>query len=236
MIDIHAHFLPGMDDGAASVNESVKMLCDAYNQGVTVCAGTSHIVLHGEKSIDSFLKKRQDAVFELEKALAENDISVPKLLYGAEIFIDNDISEYSGLERLCLTGTPLLLVELSTQTYNPDYAEWLYSITLKGIVPVIAHIERYPYIQELLSELDSVNVVCQMNAKTIIKNNWFKFLLKLYHDEKSILVASDMHNLGMRKCFMEKSYNKVKNYYSQDVADDIFERTAAKLIGIDVNK
>lgn len=231
MIDLHAHFLPGMDDGAKNVDESISMLNDAYRQGVTVCAGTSHIVLHGEGSIETFLKKRDNAIVGLEKSLEDSGVGVPKLLYGAEIYLDNDILGYNGIEKLCLTDTNLLLVEFSTKAYDPEYAEWLYSLTLKGIVPVIAHIERYPYINELLNELDTVNVVYQTNAKTILKKSWFKFILGLYYNEKAILVSSDMHNIGLRKSYMKKAYDKVCKYYSQEVADDIFERNAAKLIG-----
>ncbi len=230
MIDLHTHFLPGIDDGSKSVDESVSMLVDAYKQGVTVCAGTSHVVLHGTQCIDSFLEKRDASVITLEKALADKGAVVPKLLYGAEIFLDNDISEYAGLEKLCITNTNLLLVELSTKSYIPDYSEWIYLLTLKGIVPVIAHIERYPYISELINELDAVKVVYQTNAKTTMKSNWLKRILSLNYNERNVLVASDMHNMGLRKSCMKKAYDKVCKHYGKDVADDLFENNAAKLI------
>ncbi len=236
MIDLHAHFLPGIDDGSKTVDESIAMLDDAYKQGVTVCAGTSHIVLHGEGCIESFLKKRNNAIADLEKSLEYSGCVVPKLIYGAEIFLDNDISKYNGIEKLCLNGTTLLLVELPTKAYTPEYAEWLYSLTLKGIVPIIAHIERYSYINELLNELDMVNVVYQTNAKSVMKNSWSKFVFELYYSGKAIVVSSDMHNMGLRKSYMNKAYDKVCKHYSQAVADDIFERNAAKIIGFDLSK
>ena len=230
MIDLHTHFLPEIDDGAKDVDESIAMLVDAYKQGVTVCAGTSHVVLHGTQCIDSFLEKRDAAVAVLQRALVDRGTIVPKLLYGAEVFLDNDISEYDGLEKLCITGTNLLLVELSTKEYIPDYSEWIYSLTLKGIVPVIAHIERYPYISDLINELELVNVVYQTNAKFIIKNSWFKYILELYYNERNVFVSSDMHNMGLRKSCMKKAYDKVCKHYSKEVADDLFENNAAKLI------
>ena len=231
MIDLHTHFLPGIDDGAKNVDESIAMLEEAYKQGVTFCAGTSHVVLHGESCIDAFLKKRDYAVSCLENALLDQKSIAPKLLYGAEIFLDNDITEYTGLEKLCLTNTNLLLVEFPTGFYNPEYAEWLYLLTLKGITPVIAHIERYSYINEFLNELDLVNVVYQTNAKTVMKSSWAKFVLELYCKEKKILVASDMHNMGLRKSCMKKAYNKVCKHYNKIIADDLFEKNAAELIG-----
>lgn len=229
MIDIHSHFLPRIDDGPRYVDESVAMLEDAYLQGVTICAGTSHISLHGEDDIEAFLKRRGESIQLLEGALANNNV-VPKLLYGAEVFLDNDISKFDGVEDLCISGTNFLLVELSTVKYNPNYAEWLYLLNLKGIVPILAHIERYSYIKELLGELEAVNVVYQMNARPLLKNKWFKFLLDLYYDEKTVIVSSDMHNMGMRKSCIKKVYDKVSNHFSQRVADDVFEKTAAALL------
>lgn len=234
MIDVHSHFLPQIDDGPRQVNESIAMLGDSYQQGVTVCAGTSHLVLHREGSIELFLEQRDNAIVSLEKALEDIGTVVPKLLYGAEVLLDNDISKFDGLKRLCISGTNLLLVELPTKKYNQNYAEWLYLLNLKGIVPIIAHIERYSYIKVLLEELESVNVVYQINAKTILKNKWFKFLLNLYYHEKSVLVSSDMHNMGTRKSCIKKAYDKVCKHYSKHIADDIFEKNAAKLIGLDL--
>ena len=83
-----------------------------------------------------------------------------------------------------------------------------------------------------LSELEAVNVVYQTNAKATIKNSWFKFILSLYYNEKSVVVSSDMHNVGLRKSYMKKAYDKVCKHYSQEVAGDIFERNAAKLISL----
>jgi protein-tyrosine phosphatase len=230
MIDIHAHFLSGMDDGAKTVDESIAMLDDVYKQGVTLCAGTSHLVLHKEECIESFIKRRDNAIALLEKALCNSNTAVPKLFYGAEIYLDNDISEFDGLEKLCLTDTNLLLVEFPVKVYKPEYSEWIYSLTLRGIVPVIAHIERYPYVNELINELDSVNVVYQTNAKAVIKNSWFKRILELYCNGRYVVVSSDMHNIGLRKSYMKKAYDKVCKHYSKEVADDLFENNAAKLI------
>ncbi len=236
MVDIHSHFLPQIDDGPRHVNESVAMLADSYLQGVTVCVSTSHIILHGEEDIETFLKKREMSVKLLEDSLAKSDVVVPKLLYGAEVFLDNDISKFNEFKKICISGTNLLLVELSTRKYNPNYAEWLYLLNLKGSVPILAHIERYPYVKELLADLEAINVVYQMNARAVLRNKWFKYLLDLYYDGKAVVISSDMHNMGMRSSCMKKAYDKVCNYYSQDVADDIFERNAEKILGLEFNK
>ena len=169
IIDIHSHVLPKLDDGARNANESITMLVDSKNQGVEVCVATPHIAVHRPESIKRFLENREKSVQHLNSRLGDMSDKIPKLLLGAEIFLDNDISQYEGLESLCIENTRCLLIELSPFGYNPRYTEWLYSLTMKGFLPIIAHIERYPYASQLFAELDGIEVVYQMNAKSMLK-------------------------------------------------------------------
>jgi len=164
MIDLHSHFLPGIDDGAKDRKDSLRMLAEAFRQGVMLCAGTPHAIVHTNEEINVFLYKRQQSIDVLLNGPMPE--TIPNLIYGAEIFLDNDISQYPDIKKLCIGNSNLLLVELSTQKYNPEYAEWLYSLSLVGIVPIIAHIERYPYFEEFSAELGDINIVFQMNCKT----------------------------------------------------------------------
>ena len=59
MIDLHSHFLPDIDDGAKSVEESITMLSNSFLQGVGVCVATPHCILHHENSIKTFLQHRE---------------------------------------------------------------------------------------------------------------------------------------------------------------------------------
>ncbi|MBR5314225.1 MAG: hypothetical protein IKU45_02285 [Clostridia bacterium] len=229
MIDLHSHFLPKIDDGARSVNESISMLEDSKKQGVNLCVATPHIAIHREESIDNFLAKRDKSVALLKEKIKELKADVPEIAYGAEIFLDNDISSYKKLEKLCIADTKILLIELSPMAYNPLYAEWLYSLTLKGFVPVVAHIERYPYISEFMAELDGVEVIYQMNAKSLLKNKWRKFLAELYENGKRVVVASDMHNMGFRKCMLEKAKAKFEKHHT-DIVQDVFYAVPQSLI------
>lgn len=231
-IDIHSHFLPKLDDGAKSENESVMMLNDSKKQGVEVCVATPHIAIHHAKSITHFLFNREKSIECLKTKIRETKKEVPLLLLGAEIFLDNDISQYEDISKLCIENTRCLLVELSPLGYNPRYTEWIYSLTMKGYLPIIAHIERYPYIQELFRDLDGVDVVYQMNAKAILKRKWRSFLVSNYEiNERKIVVASDMHNLSLRKCLLGKAREKLeKNHLA--IAQEAFYEIPKKLLGI----
>ncbi len=228
MIDIHSHFLPEIDDGAKNVSESIAMLVDSKKQGVEMCVGTSHVTVHSENSIDKFLEKRKNSIEILEKRIEKEKCEIPKLLYGAEVFLDNDISLYEDISKLCMGDTNYILVELSPLGYYPLYAEWLYSLTLKGFKPIVAHVERYPYLEQFLSELDGIDIICQMNAKSILKRAKRNQLLDLYERGKKIIVSSDMHNMHLRKCLMKKAKEKLQKHHP-DIAENVFINNAKEI-------
>lgn len=221
VIDLHSHFLPEIDDGAKNVNESLAMLCESKKQGVELCVGTPHITVHRNQSISSFIDLRSKSVAILEEKLKGFEKDVPKLIYGAEIFLDNDISVYEDISKLCIEDTNCMLVELSPLAYNRQYTEWLYSLTMKGFLPIVAHIERYPYINEFLSELDGVNVIYQMNAKSLLKKSRRKFLVSRVEEGYSIIVASDMHNTKLRRCRLQDAMDKLKKSHP-DIVQSAF--------------
>ncbi len=221
MIDIHSHFLPGIDDGAKSIEESLLMLQNSFDQGITVCVATPHVFLHSSQAVTCFLEKREKSIKLLSGALNKSSEDYPRMVYGAEVFLDNDISVYRGIEHLCITGTNYLLVELSTTKYHPKYHEWLYSLNMKNIVPIIAHIERYSYFDKLMSDLEGVRVVYQINAKTVLSGGGRALLIALCERAERVLIASDMHNMGLRKSCMKKAYDKLKKYYPK-LTEDVF--------------
>ena len=231
MIDFHAHFLPEIDDGAKDVAESIKMLKDSFAQGVEICVGTPHAAVHSNDSIGLFLEKRERSIAMLEKALEEEKSEIPRLYYGAEVFLDNPIAEYENIGKLCLADTNCLLVELSVGEYNPNYSEWLYSLTVKGIVPIIAHVERYPYLEELTVDLNGVNVFYQINANTVIHRNGRSLLEKQLMDAGGVVISSDMHNTAKRKTQMKKAFDKV-NKSMPEIAFEVFEKTPKSILGL----
>ncbi len=231
MIDIHSHFLPEIDDGAKSVSESIAMLVDSKKQGVEICIGTSHVTVHSDNGITKFLEKRKNSIEILEKRIAKDKCDVPELLYGAEVFLDNDVSLYDDISKLCIANTNYILVELSPLGYYPLYTEWLYSLTMKGFKPIVAHVERYPYLEQFLSELDGIDIICQMNARSILKRAKRSQLLDLYERGKKVIVSSDMHNMRLRKCLMKKAKENLQKKYP-DIAENVFVNNAKEIFNI----
>ena len=231
MIDIHSHCLPALDDGAKNVSESIDMLTDSYSQGVERCVCTPHANVHRDDDILRHIDKRNQSIELLKQGTADKKILIPELHYGFEVFIDNDISVYSDIEKMCIDDTKCMLVELSYTKYNEYYPEWLYSLSVKGITPILAHVERYQYFDRLFEELDGFKVIYQINASTLMTSQGKKLLNKLYQSGSTVVGGSDMHNMLFRRSKIAKAYKKVEKIDSE-IAQDIFYNNAKRILGI----
>lgn len=145
MTDLHCHILPGMDDGAKDTAVSLELLHREYEDGVRNIAFTSHF--NSERTtVDAFTAKRQAAFEQLTAALEGQPMQFDFKL-GAEVFFSPGLCELDT-RALCMGDTAYLLLEFPT-THKPHFIrQTLYNLQQQGIVPLIAHIERYPYVLE----------------------------------------------------------------------------------------
>ena len=231
MIDFHSHVLPGIDDGAKKTSESLKMLSDAYNQGVRICALTPHFVLHKNADIDVFLRRRQEKFAELSAAIRESRMSLPHIRLGAEIFMDNNINAYPDLSRLCIEGSRCILVEFPTEKYDPYWGDWLHSLSLKGYIPIIAHFDRYTHREAMLADFAGVSTVYQLNASRMFSFSGRRLLSVLLGRNVPVIFSSDMHNTTERPCNMKEAFRKARQKFPHN-AEALFSGHARKLLGI----
>lgn len=230
MIDLHAHFLPETDDGAKNAEMSIKMLEDSFSQGVKICAATPHCVIHKEGDIDRFLERRQRSFNTLMSEIESKDVKHPEILLGAEVYFDNDINAYKGIERLCIGETSHILIEFGARTNYRLCADWIHSLILKGIHPMIAHIDRYPDYENILAEFNGMDLIYQINAARFLSVFGRRKIRKLLQYNNKYLVSSDMHDTQIRKCNILPAYNKAQKKFT-DFAEDLFENNAKKLLG-----
>ena len=112
--DYHSHILPNIDDGSDSIKTSLKMIKMMKQQGIGIIVATPHFYMHREASLDSYLVKRQNAYEKLMSA----DPAVKDIHIGAEVAIEKGISVLGELEKLCISGTRLILLEPPFTQYN----------------------------------------------------------------------------------------------------------------------
>lgn len=215
MIDFHSHILPSMDDGSKNEQESLDLLGELKSQGVTKVVATPHFYANGE-SVSEFLLRRQNSLKKIEPALNNN---FPEVILGAEVRYYEGISRLEDLKKLCITGTELLLLEMPAMKWTDFVLKELFSLTSKGnITIVLAHVERYIFLQPKSVYLDLLNssVLMQVNAGFI--NGFFtrRKALKLLSSGMVHFLGTDCHNTSDRAPEMKRAVDCITKNLGED--------------------
>ncbi|WP_295218785.1 CpsB/CapC family capsule biosynthesis tyrosine phosphatase [Ruminococcus sp.] len=140
LTDCHNHILPEMDDGSKSVEMSVNMLQMMQKQGITRVLATPHFYCHREKSVASYLERRQR---KFEKLMEANP-PISNILLGAEVAIEKGLCDTPEIEKLAIEGTDLILLELPYAPYQDWMEEEIDNIAMTyHLTPILAHVHRY---------------------------------------------------------------------------------------------
>ncbi|MDR0920963.1 MAG: tyrosine protein phosphatase [Lactobacillales bacterium] len=231
MIDLHCHILPGVDDGAQTLDDSLKMAKKAAKDGITHILCTPH---HNMKYSNP-KEKVLVAVSDLQKELDEENIPIT-LFEGQEVRIHHQLMDEIDSDVILFADVNdrYLMLEFPT-AHIPEYTDKMLSDMLeRGIVPVIVHPERYTEIQEnpnLLVNYLNMGCLAQVTAPSVVGKYGSK-VKKLSHllikNNLVQMVASDAHRLGDRNFYLkeafkviEKKYGDEKTQYFTDVARSV---------------
>jgi protein-tyrosine phosphatase len=206
MIDLHAHVLPGIDDGPASIDAALELLRAMVEDGVRIVAATPHVR-------DDFPTTPQQitaALSALTGAARAEGLEI-EVLPGAEIAVDRLRSAiHDGtLPAFALAGNPrYLLVEFPYYGWPLDLEDLLRTLGLSGIRPVLAHPERNPAVQTdpaRVVPLVRDGALIQLTASSLVGQSGTRVRRTAFHllDERlAHLVGSDSHGASTRRASM----------------------------------
>lgn len=167
MIDIHSHIIPGIDDGSRSMEMTLEMLRTAEQCGINEVFATPHYLLeYGEAKINEV----KEYVKNINEILKEENINI-KIYSGQEVyFTENIISDYIAGNIGTLNDSRYMLIEFDMRKLEENIIDYLYELQIKGITPIIAHVERYKYIMqkpELINRFIGEGYLFQLNSGSI---------------------------------------------------------------------
>lgn len=233
MIDIHNHILFGLDDGAKTVEDSLKLIKEEISKGVSHIILTPHYKKRGGETDLSKIKENFSVLLEKVK----NEQLNVEIFLGNEVYFDSDF--YDSLKNQSfnsLANSNYVLLEFSMLNTPDNIPEICYEIKLKGYIPIIAHVERYECFfdnEKLLLSVLNEGAHLQVNATTVINKeskDSCKFVKFLLDNELISFVASDMHNLTNRAFYLNEAYNFVAKKYDKNYADKIFKLNQQNII------
>ncbi|GKX67446.1 tyrosine-protein phosphatase [Inconstantimicrobium mannanitabidum] len=151
MIDTHSHVLPGIDDGAKSVDITLEMLKHAEQDGVKKIVATPHYCL---EYAEAPYQQVKDLTVQINNLCKQEGINI-EIYHGQEVFFSEDIIEdYKSGIIGTINDSKYMLIEFPVTKFPKETFELLYELQLKGIVPIIAHPERYNTFIEKPSEIN----------------------------------------------------------------------------------
>ena len=232
MTDLHCHILPGMDDGAKDTAVSLELLRREYEDGVRNIAFTSHF--NSERTtVEAFTEKRQTAFEQLTAALEGQPMQFDFKL-GAEVFFSPGLCELDT-RALCMGDTAYLLLEFPT-THKPHFIQQtLYNLQQQGIVPLIAHIERYPYVLEdptLLYDWVAAGAYAQINVGALLEPKLCKKLCKFIQWGLVHVISTDTHSPDKRPPHMAQGVQQLEKLLGKETAARIV-RNGEGLVSFD---
>jgi protein-tyrosine phosphatase len=229
MIDIHNHIVYGVDDGSQSLDQSLRMICEAGRLGIKVIVATPHI---------------RDQTFNHEK-LQENFENLSRkasdygiiLKLGCEAYIHPDIvALYKSKKILTLGNSRHILIEFPFNQLPLYVNDLLYRLQLEGTAVVIAHPERYRYFVDdfnlFLRFLDA-GCLMQLDAASIIGKHGShvkSFCKKVLKLKKAHFVASDAHCTEHYRDWYLKSMKKVQQWTGEEYTEALYFKNAARIL------
>lgn len=235
MIDLHCHILPGVDDGAATPEESCRMAQMAADNGVTALVATPHCNLPGWR--ENYLSRElRDRFLDLARLIKEREIPL-RLHTGAEVFVTSEVPRLIREKKLLtLAGSRYLLVEFDFEESGVFAERMLDAIRAEGLIPVVAHPERYAFVQEdphCLHRWTRKGFVLQLNKGSLLgafgrraRQTAFWCL-----DEGCVhLIGSDAHSPYRRTPRLSEAWDLVADYAIPEIADFLLQENPERIL------
>lgn len=222
MVDIHCHILPGLDDGAPTLETAVQMAEIAIADGVTHIVGTPHANARYQFDPD-LIRRRRD---ELQAAVGERLL----LATGCDFHLSFENLEQIQAEpdRFTINQKRYLLVEFAEFSIPPQMDDTLHHLQLLGLLPIITHPERNRLIRshpERLRGWLHQGCYVQVTAQALLGqfgDSARKYVEEWLDEEMIHFVASDAHDTEHRPPLLAKAYKTVASRCGLPRAEALF--------------
>lgn len=231
LIDMHTHILPHIDDGASNLSEAQNMIETLYNQNTITAVCTPHFN-PVTTTIEQFAMKRNEA----SNLIKDSKI---KLIQGSETVLHDYLFYYSDLNELCIENTNYILIELP---FIKKWPKTIYSLIKRlimyfDIIPIIAHIERYPPTmknKKNIQRLRDLGCIIQVNTTTVLNERNNKRVLNYIKENYVDVLGSDCHNMTLRTPILKEAYEKIEKELGEEYCKNLIFNAWCIVKGMDI--
>lgn len=229
MIDLHSHILPEQDDGAQSLEDSLAMARMAVDSGISAMVATPHCM-------DNRSREVYAAWQLLREALEESGIPL-RLFLGMEIFGTPDTARLLREKKLfTINGSRYPLIEFSFQGSGEEQSRILQSVCRAGYRPVVAHPERYSYVQldpSIINKWFRMGCLFQVNRGSLLGRfgrQEQETAIELVERGFATVIASDAHSARFRTPWMADVWEALSEEVSPLCARTLLRDNPKKII------
>ena len=235
MIDIHAHILPGIDDGAETLKEAAQMCRIAAADGIQVVVATPH------QRHEQWLNTDRGKLERLLKQVQSEVGASPRLVLGAEISVGSEL--LTELERpgkgnlIPLAGSRYLLLELDSMGIGADPLGLTHELLIEGWVPIFSHVERFRWLADdldLMERLAKRGALFQVTALSVTGDfgGTLQACTRALLDAGLVhFVASDMHHpVWRRPPGLGRAYREIASRWGEGLAHRLTKVNPAAVI------
>ena len=234
MIDIHSHILFDIDDGAETLEDSVKLCRDAADNGVKLITATPHFFDHSH--IRSFVSERNHKISVLREILDEEDMPI-SVAAGSELFLNDKVFSAGDLDALTINGSRYMLCEFPLGPFDIDRAPlWIDELISRGYTPIVAHPERYIEFHRnlyIIDELLDREVVFQVNIDSLTGKNGEepqKMAVDMVMRKIALLIGSDAHDTEYRHTRLREKFKDLPEFIDERILLDCMDKNAKAIL------
>lgn len=238
MIDFHNHIIPNLDDGPESLESSLKMIEKAYHDGFTTIVNTVHLDHPTVKVSKEQILNYHILSKNLEKECIKMKLPIT-IISCAEVYFSEKTYDRCFMNNV-LINNKYILIELNVGLLPVGLKRTLFNMQIKNITPIIAHPERYIYVQKnykILNSLVQKGAIIQLNAKSFfsknkLERNTVRNIIEsgLFH-----LIGSDAHNHGNRNFHLKECYDFISANYGEKYTLKIIKNSENLIKGGQIN-
>ena len=226
IFDIHSHILPAVDDGARDIDEALQLLEMMKENGITDIIATPHFYADSD-NFDEY-KLRTEEAYKVLCSATESK-ALPHIYLGCEVLYFRYIGTCEHITNFCLNGSNYLLLELTDGCITDSFFEDIAILKNKlGIIPIIAHIERYykaPSFRKLLKFVKSENIPTQVNASSLFSPYYKRITEKLIKKGYVNFLATDSHSIDIRPPQMKNALKHIAEKLGEEYANGLIRNS-----------
>jgi protein-tyrosine phosphatase len=204
MIDLHGHYLPGVDDGAGNMDAALAMLRHAQDDGIETAAVTPHA--GGALSLVKEFSGLRRQWADFSAAVKKSDLRIT-VVSGAEVYFTSELLPVlkDNRDLLTINNGSYFILEFPADCIYAHSKDFIYKLLSEGFIPIISHAERNSEIQRspgILRELVKAGALCQVNGGSLrgdFGTQARSCAYELIQGNLVHVIASDAHDLERRK-------------------------------------